>query len=460
MHYFKPLFSVVKRTMGSYELIRDEEKGIGIADSNELELVKRQSTNGKNHSGDCNIKNANGKKRLVSLDVFRGLTVALMILVDDAGGLFPSINHSPWNGITLADVVMPFFLFIVGVSLALVYKKVSNKLAATQKAVLKFLKLLLMGIILQGGYFHGINDLSYGVNLEEIRVLGVLQRISVGYLLAALCEIWLSTDRVIVGSFSLLKKYYLQWVVAILLTTVYIGLLYGLYVPDWQYEVPIKQPASSPLNLGSKVFSVKCGVRGDVGPACNAVGMVDRHLLGLRHLYKRPIYRRTKACSINSPDYGPLPPNAPSWCEAPFDPEGILSTLMAVVTCFIGLHFGHVIIHFKGHRERIIQWMMPSLGLIIFGFFLDATGMHLNKALYSVSYMCVTSGISGLLLTAIYFFVDVYEYRRLTILLEWMGKNALVIYVLAACNLFPIAIQGFYWKYPENNILSLVGIKS
>lgn len=46
----------------------------------------------------------------------------LMILVDDAGGILPSINHSPWNGITLADLVMPFFLFIVGVSLGFTYK--------------------------------------------------------------------------------------------------------------------------------------------------------------------------------------------------------------------------------------------------------------------------------------------------------------------------------------------------
>jgi len=49
-----------------------------------------------------------------------------MILVDDAGGVLPAINHSPWNGLTLADVVMPFFLFMVGVSLGLTYK-VSKK---------------------------------------------------------------------------------------------------------------------------------------------------------------------------------------------------------------------------------------------------------------------------------------------------------------------------------------------
>ncbi|XP_010523191.1 PREDICTED: uncharacterized protein LOC104801581 [Tarenaya hassleriana] len=86
------------------------------------------------------------KERLVSLDVFRGVTVALMILVDDVGGIFPSINHSPWNGVTLADFVMPFFLFIVGVALAFAYKNLSCRYSATRKAVLRSLKLFSMFI--------------------------------------------------------------------------------------------------------------------------------------------------------------------------------------------------------------------------------------------------------------------------------------------------------------------------
>ncbi|KAL6528979.1 hypothetical protein OROMI_028865 [Orobanche minor] len=69
---------------------------------------------------------------------------------------------------------------------------------------------------------------------------------------------------------------------------------------------------------------VKCGVRGDIGPACNAAGMIDRMILGVILLYRRPIYARTQQCSINPQDYGPLPPDAPSWCQAPFDPEGCL----------------------------------------------------------------------------------------------------------------------------------------
>ena len=57
-------------------------------------------------------------RRLESLDIQRGLTMALMILVDEIGDAYPAVNHSPWNGITLADVVMPWFLFMVGTSMA------------------------------------------------------------------------------------------------------------------------------------------------------------------------------------------------------------------------------------------------------------------------------------------------------------------------------------------------------
>eukprot|EP01018_Ginkgo_biloba_P019145 Gb_12199 [translate_table: standard] len=151
------------------------------------------------------------RPRLASLDVFRGLTVALMILVDDAGGILPAINHSPWNGVTLADFVMPFFLFIVGVSLGLAYKKVPNKVFATCKAILRAFKLLILGILLQGGYFHGINNLTFGVNIEKIRWLGILQRIAIGYIFAALCEIWLTSNHAVDSSLGLLKKYYIQW---------------------------------------------------------------------------------------------------------------------------------------------------------------------------------------------------------------------------------------------------------
>ncbi|XP_030947520.1 heparan-alpha-glucosaminide N-acetyltransferase-like isoform X1 [Quercus lobata] len=388
-------------------------------------------------------------QRLHSLDVFRGLTVALMILVDDAGGAFPSINHSPWFGVTLADFVMPFFLFGVGVSIALVFKRISNKSIATKKVVLRTIKLFILGLVLQGGYFHGRNDLTYGVDVDKIRWLGVLQRISIGYLLASMAEIWLVNNDIVDSATAFVKKYYIQWMFAILLCSVYMCLLYGLYVPNWEYE----DLSMNLTGYASSTQIVHCEVRGSLEPPCNVVGLIDRVILGEHHLYQHPVYRRTKECSINSPDYGPLPQNAPGWCLAPFDPEGILSSLMAAITCFVGLQFGHILVHFKDQMQRVLLWSMLSFPLLIAGYVLELLGVPFCKPLYTLSYMCITAGASGLFLTIIFYIVDIKHFRKPTMLLEWMGMNALIVYALAACDLFPAAVQGFYWHSPENNLV-------
>ncbi|XP_018681703.2 uncharacterized protein LOC103985577 isoform X3 [Musa acuminata AAA Group] len=426
--------------------------------------------------------NRNREPRLVSLDVFRGLTVALMIFVDDAGAFFPAITHSPWDGITLADFVMPFFLLIVGVALALTYKRVSNKAAATKKAVLRATKLFIVGLIVQGGYFHGLHNLTYGVDILRIRWMGVLQRIAIAYLLAALCEIWLRNDDDVNSGYCLVRRCQFQLLVALILTTIYLVLLYGLHVPDWEYQIAVA--GSKPMT-----FSVKCGVRGDTGPACNAVGMIDRQVLGIQHLYRRPAYERTKQCSVNSPASGPLASDAPPWCQAPFDPEGLLrsavvtslgnlisslfvlalfspennisrccSSVMAIVTCLIGLQFGHVIIHFKDHKERIVRWLIPSFWMLALAFSLDFCGIHMNKALYTLSYTLVTAGAAGILFTGVYVLVDVCGYRKPTLAMEWLGRHALMIYILIGCNILPVFVQGFYWREPQNNVLKVIGI--
>lgn len=376
-----------------------------------------------------------------------------MILVDDAGSFFPAINHSPWDGVTLADFVMPFFLFIVGVALGLAYKKVPNRVVATRKAILRALKLCLLGLVLQGGYFHGIHNLTYGVDIAYIRWMGILQRIAIAYLLAAVSEIWLRSDDAVDSGYSLLTRYRFQLLVALALTIIYTILLYGLYVPDWEYQIPGESSALKP-------FLVQCGVRGDTGPGCNAIGMIDRKIMGIQHLYRRPAYERTQECSINSPENGPLPPDAPSWCQAPFDPEGLLSSVMAIVTCLIGLQFGHVIVHFKDHWDRIFHWLISSFSLLALAFALDFFGVRMNKSLYSLSYTCVTAGAAGLLFAGMYLLVDVYGFRRPTYAMEWMGMHALSIYILIACNILPIFIQGFYWKDPQNNLLAAIGIAS
>lgn len=153
------------------------------------------------------------------------------------------------------------------------------------------------------------------------RVHHIYKRISIGYLLASVAEIWLVNNIVVDTAAAFTKKYYKQWVMAILLGSLYMCLLYGLYVPSWKFEVSSSSWTSPKDEYISHAQIVQCGMRGSLEPPCNAVGFVDRILIGEHHLYKHPVYRRTQNCSVNSPDYGQLPPNFPGWCLAPFEPE-------------------------------------------------------------------------------------------------------------------------------------------
>ncbi|KAH9734835.1 DUF1624 domain-containing protein [Citrus sinensis] len=326
-------------------------------------------------------------KRVATLDAFRGLTVVLMILVDDAGGAYARIDHSPWNGCTLADFVMPFFLFIVGVAIALALKKVPKINGAVKKIIFRTLKLLFWGIILQGGYSHAPDALSYGVDMKHIRWCGILQRIALVYLVVALIETLTTKRRPNVlepRHLSIFTAYQWQWIGGFVAFVIYMITTYSLYVPNWSF--------SEHSDHGVKKYIVKCGMRGHLGPACNAVGYVDRELWGINHLYSDPVWSRLEACTLSSPNSGPLREDAPSWCRAPFEPEGLLSTISAILSGTIGIHYGHVLIHFKGHSARLKHWVSMGFGLLIIAIILHFTNaIPINKQLYSFSYVCFTA---------------------------------------------------------------------
>ncbi|AQK90008.1 hypothetical protein ZEAMMB73_Zm00001d008509 [Zea mays] len=185
-------------------------------------------------------------------------------------------------------------------------------------------------------------------------------RIAIAYLLAAVCEIWLKGDDDVDSGYGLLRRYRYQLFVGLVLSIAYSILLYGIYVPDWEYQI--------------------------AGPGSSST--------------KKSFFE----CSIDYLENGPLPPDAPSWCQAPFDPEGLLSFVMAIVTCLIGLQFRHVIIHFEKHRGRIASWLVPSFSMLALAFVMDFVGMRMNKPLYTMSYT-LAAGAAGLLFPGIYVLV-------------------------------------------------------
>ncbi|KAJ6305930.1 hypothetical protein OIU78_021293 [Salix suchowensis] len=309
------------------------------------------------------------EKRVDSLDIFRGLTVALMILV--------------------------------GMAIPLTFKRISSRDHAVKKMIVRTLKLLFWGIMLQGGFSHAPDKLSYGVDMKKIRWSGILQRIAFAYLVMALMEI-LKKKRhakdLPPGWLSIFKLYASQWLMGACILVIYLAVIYGMYVPHWQFTVNDEESSDY-----GKAFTVECGVRGKLDPACNAVGYIDRKILGINHLHQQPAWKRSEACTETITYEAPFQTSAPTWCNAPFEPEGILSSISSVLSTIIGVHFGHVLVHLKDDTARLKHWTVMGLSLLISGLVLHFThAMPLNKQLYTFSYVCVTSGAAALVFSAIY----------------------------------------------------------
>jgi predicted acyltransferase len=185
------------------------------------------------------------KPRLHSLDVFRGLTVMVMTLVNnpgDWGHIYPPLEHATWNGCTVADLVFPFFLFIVGVSI--VYALDTKKQDVTQHGAL-MLKIVKRAAIIFGlGVFM---SLYWYWDFSTVRIPGVLQRIALAYLISAF--IFIKTD------------YKAQ-----------IGLLIFFLIAYYLLLTQIQVPGYGPANLQ---------------PETNLGAWIDRTLLGTNHLWKQ-----------------------------------------------------------------------------------------------------------------------------------------------------------------------------
>eukprot|EP00050_Salpingoeca_kvevrii_P019368 m.85271 g.85271 ORF g.85271 m.85271 type:complete len:501 (+) comp8378_c0_seq5:63-1565(+) len=262
------------------------------------------------------------KPRLVCLDAVRGLTVAVMIFVDDAGGfLADHVDHSPWNNVTFADFVMPFFLFMVGTSMSFSLRNYSgNQLL---KVVIRTIKLFIIGLLTQGTvYGIGFPDPGNpGFDLRRIRIPGILQRIAWAYLVVGLMAIYLpkyskKLDRRAkfheipysknTRWLSVYRFLLPHWICALLAMVIYLCIVFLLHVPDYDFTDPVTHTT----------YIVNCDTRGDLSPACNAGRELDRLLIGWEHMYPHPMYVRSHECSSCFPSLCPRE-DAPDWCGVP-----------------------------------------------------------------------------------------------------------------------------------------------
>lgn len=296
--------------------------------------------------------------RLASLDVFRGLAVAGMVLVNNPGSwdhLYPVLEHAPWHGCTPTDLVFPFFLFIVGVAMAYSFERYSQKHWLTGPVYLRILRrglvLFALGLFLNGFPVY---------DLGTIRLLGVLQRIGLAYVLASFLVLTLS------------RRW--QWLTAMLLLIGYWAALTVLPVPGYGPGV-----LTSAGNLGA---------------------FVDRSVIGTAHLYS----------------------------QGAFDPEGLLSTLPAVVTVLFGYFAGGWLRRQPNRSRTSLLLATFGLGGIAIGW-LWGLAFAINKQLWTSSYVVFTAGWALVVLAVCFEVIETRKWRALGWPFEIFGLNAIVLFV-------------------------------
>ena len=219
------------------------------------------------------------------------------------------IDHSPWNGIHLADFVMPLFLFMVGVSMAFSMKKYAGP-GLKWKVASRTAKLFVLGCLTQGAdIFQG----GVGIDMENMRIPGILQRIAWAYAVVSMMKMWLPvyTTRGFVAPWKagwddapdsrwkIFVHYSLHWVVAFSFFFLYVLVMLFVTVPSWTFTKPGKYEdadCSTEQRNGTRLqvctsewrpeqsYHTVCDTHGDLTPKCSALRMVDMWLLGPEHM--------------------------------------------------------------------------------------------------------------------------------------------------------------------------------
>jgi predicted acyltransferase len=306
--------------------------------------------------------------RLISLDVFRGIAIAGMILVNMVSiaepNVYPALLHAEWHGCTLSDLVFPFFLFIVGVAMSFSLSKYTDDNKPTGVVYWRILRriaiLFALGLFLNGFWNQGI----WTFDVSSIRLMGVLQRISLSYLLASFAVL------------NLPRKG--QWILAgVLLIGYWLAMMY-VPVPGYGAGVLTREG-----NLGA---------------------YIDRLIIPKAHLYKGDSFNYMG------------------------DPEGLFSTIPAVVSVLAGYFTGNWIRNQKVKSSTSISLVLFGISCLIIALVWDWV-FPINKKLWTSSFVVFTSGWALLLFAACYELIEVRQIRRWSKPFEVMGLNAISLFV-------------------------------
>ena len=309
-------------------------------------------------------------QRFYSLDVFRGATVCLMILVNNPGSwahIYAPLEHAPWHGLTPTDLVFPFFLFAVGNAMAFVMPKLEQAGPTVfWKKVLKRTALIfLIGLFLNWWPFIKASDYSFKA-FENVRILGMLQRIALAYFFAAIMVYYLKSAKAFYATMLLLLGY---WALCL-----------------------IGNP-TDPYSL-----------QGWFGTN------IDKAILGVTHMYKG--------------EGIPFDPEG-IMSTVPAIAQVILGFLVGNYIKEKGAN--------KDSLPTMLNGLfVAAIAMLITGFCWDMT-MPINKKIWTSSYVVYTTGLAILTIATMIYFIEIKGVKiGLSRFFDVFGKNALFVFALSA----------------------------
>ena len=314
-------------------------------------------------------------QRYYSLDVFRGATVCLMILVNNPGSwahIFDPLEHAPWHGLTPTDLVFPFFLFAVGNAMAFVMPRLeaAGDAAFWRKVLKRTALIFLIGLFLNWWPFvrwvDGSLVFRQWVDVSKpgqgVRVMGVLQRIALCYFFASVIIYYLKPRKAFLAGMILLMVY---WMLC------YVG---------------------NPVDPYS--------LKGWFGTS------IDKAVLGVSHMYKGE--------------------------GIPFDPEGLVSTLSAIVQVILGFMVGDYIQKKGKSFEMLTGLFIAGVAMLVTGYCWELV-FPINKKIWTSSYTIYTSGLATLTIATMIYMIEFRNIKGgLTRFFDVFGKNPLFVFALSA----------------------------
>lgn len=318
-------------------------------------------------------KQQKANKRLLALDVMRGITIAGMILVNNPGSwshIYAPLEHAEWHGLTPTDLVFPFFMFIMGLSTWFSLKKYDFRPtgAVIWKIIKRTILIYFIGLAIAwfGMTLRGVcNEKTFAeaaFNFSRIRLVGVLPRLALCYGIGSLMALLFKGKSLIYTICTMLVAY-----------TVILFAGNGFEFSD-----------------------------------ANVISIVDHKLLGENHIYRSTV----------------------GGVSLKFDPEGLLSTLPSIAHMLIGFLCAGMIMNVKDNNQRCLRLFLVGTSLTFAGLLLSY-GIPINKKIWSPTFVLTTCGLASSLLATLIWVIDIKGWKKWSRFFEVFGVNPLFLFCLS-----------------------------